>query len=149
MTKQVLFLCTGNYYRSRFAELLFNALVVRWGLNWRAISRGIATELGYANIGPIATSVLDGLSARGFQPPDPPRHPLQLQEPDLAQADLVIALDEREHRPMLARRFPGWADQVEYWQVPDLGGLASQAALAEIEHQVQALLLRLNGPADG
>ena len=38
--KTVLFLCTGNYYRSRFAEALFDSVAVRMGLPWRASSRG-------------------------------------------------------------------------------------------------------------
>ena len=31
-TKGVLFLCTGNYYRSRFAEILFNSVAAQMGL---------------------------------------------------------------------------------------------------------------------
>jgi protein-tyrosine phosphatase len=31
--KIMLFLCTGNYYRSRFAELLFNHLAKQRGLD--------------------------------------------------------------------------------------------------------------------
>jgi protein-tyrosine phosphatase len=42
--KTVLFLCTGNYYRSRFAEVLFNSVADRMGLPWRASSRGLALE---------------------------------------------------------------------------------------------------------
>ena len=38
--KTVLFLCTGNYYRSRFAEVLFNSLAGKMGLPWKASSRG-------------------------------------------------------------------------------------------------------------
>src|SRR5438132_811728 len=34
--KTVLFLCTGNYYRSRFAEVLFNSVAGKMGLPWRA-----------------------------------------------------------------------------------------------------------------
>jgi protein-tyrosine-phosphatase len=37
--KRVLFLCTGNYYRSRFAELLFNYRARSTGLAWEASSR--------------------------------------------------------------------------------------------------------------
>jgi hypothetical protein len=37
--KAVLFLCTGNYYRSRFAEVLFNSVAGKMGLPWRASSR--------------------------------------------------------------------------------------------------------------
>ena len=42
----VLFLCTGNYYRSRFAEVLFNSVDGKMGLPWRASSRGLALERG-------------------------------------------------------------------------------------------------------
>lgn len=40
--KTVLFLCTGNYYRSRFAEYLFNHLAEQQTLEWRAESLGFA-----------------------------------------------------------------------------------------------------------
>jgi protein-tyrosine-phosphatase len=42
--KTVLFLCTGNYYRSRFAEELFNYEAERASLPWIAQSRGLALE---------------------------------------------------------------------------------------------------------
>ncbi|MGM4967020.1 hypothetical protein AB7714_26215 [Tardiphaga sp. 1201_B9_N1_1] len=35
MARTVLFLCTGNYYRSRYAEELFNHLARRAGLTGR------------------------------------------------------------------------------------------------------------------
>ena len=40
----ILFICTGNYYRSRFAEAFFNHHAEVRGLCWRAISRGLAIE---------------------------------------------------------------------------------------------------------
>ena len=60
--KTVLFLCTGNYYRSRFAEVLFNSAAGRMGLPWRALSRGLAVERGVNNVGPMA--VLEGMGYR-------------------------------------------------------------------------------------
>lgn len=55
-SKNVLFLCTGNYYRSRYAEILFNSVAGRMGLPWRASSRGLALERGVNNVGPMAVS---------------------------------------------------------------------------------------------
>jgi protein-tyrosine phosphatase len=49
--RTVRFLCTGNYYRSRFAEALFISVAVRMGLPWRASSRGLALERGVNNVG--------------------------------------------------------------------------------------------------
>jgi len=61
--RHVLFLCTGNYYRSRFAEIVFNHVAVRMNLNWRATSRGLAIERGIHNVGPISSEVLSQLAA--------------------------------------------------------------------------------------
>ena len=62
MPQAILFLCTGNYYRSRFAEVVFNAAAARMGLGWRAASRGLAVELGTGNVGPMAKEALQLLA---------------------------------------------------------------------------------------
>jgi len=143
MMHNLLFLCTGNYYRSRFAEILFNALAAQLHLNWKADSRGIAVESGNGNIGPISTDAVKGLQARGIDVKNNTRSPIQLQEHDLAQADLIIALKEAEHRPYLEKRFPGWAERVEYWHIHDLDGASADEALPELEREVRALIQRL------
>ena len=142
--KQVLFICTGNYYRSRFAELLFNATAQRRGLPWRADSRG--TDIygaGAGNVGPISTVARQALEARDVVLDADIRFPLPLTERDFANADLVIAVCEAEHRPHLERDFPAAATQVEYWGVEDLGVTPAEDALATIERHVAALLDRL------
>ena len=48
----VLFLCTGNFYRSRFAEIYFIWLAGREKICWQADSRGLALDPN--NIGPIS-----------------------------------------------------------------------------------------------
>ena len=42
--KTVLFLCTGNYYRSRFAGHVFNDRARKGGIAWLADSRGLALD---------------------------------------------------------------------------------------------------------
>jgi protein-tyrosine phosphatase len=143
----LLFLCTGNYYRSRFAEILFNTLAHKARLNWRAYSRGIATELGLYNPGPISAHAMAGLRSRGILNSVPRRFPLQVLHMDFRQADLVVALKEAEHRPLLEARFPVWAQRVHYWHIDDLEDAPPQQALAEIEEQVVALLQHLSAPA--
>ena len=68
--KTVLFLCTGNYYRSRFAEVLFNSVAGKMGLSWRASSRGLALERGVNNVGPMAVSAIKALEALGVRAAD-------------------------------------------------------------------------------
>jgi protein-tyrosine phosphatase len=142
-TRTVLFLCTGNYYRSRFAEILFNALAGPAGLRWRAESRGLALERGVSNVGPISADVLHRLAAGGICAKDYLRMPRQLGEEDLRRASLVIALKEAEHRPLLQSRHPGWAQRVEYWHVHDLDFAPATEALAQIERLVLGLVDRL------
>ena len=143
MAQRLLFLCSGNYYRSRFAEMLFNDLAAGKGLSWRAFSRGLVADRPNGNEGPISPHTLQGLAARGIPAPRPARFPLQLQAEELEAADLVIAVKEGEHRPVLAERFPGWQERVLYWYVDDLDCATPAETLGALESLVQELLERL------
>src|SRR5216683_7550393 len=97
--KSVLFLCTGSYYRSRFAEILFNSVAERMGLPWRASSRGLALERGINNVGPmesLAVKALEALAISAVE--ETARFPVQATADDLERADRVVALKEAEHR---------------------------------------------------
>lgn len=137
----VLFLCSGNYYRSRFAEHLFNAR--RHSDQWQAHSRGLVVDRTTSNVGPMSPLAVAALTAQGVELPASLRDPQQVTAADLAAADLVIALKEREHRPMLQARFPDWADHVIYWHIHDLDCATADQALSELSAEVDALLIRL------
>src|SRR5213082_1627938 len=95
--KAVLFLCTGNYYRSRFAEIFFNSVAGKMGLPWRASSRALALERGISNVGPMAVSAISALKAMGIQAADAvTRLPLQATTDDLEAAARIVALKKDE-----------------------------------------------------
>jgi protein-tyrosine phosphatase len=140
--KRVLFLCSGNYYRSRFAEALFNAVAAHHRLPWQAISRGLS--VGHpGNIGPISPFAVEGLEYRGVPMGTDPREPMQVTRAELEAADLVVALKEAEHRPLLDQLFPGWAGRVTYWHIDDLDCAGPAEALEKLDRQLIALLTRL------
>jgi protein-tyrosine phosphatase len=139
--KTVLFLCTDNYYRSRFAEALFDSVAGRLGLPWRASSRGLALERGVNNVGPMAAEAVAALEALGLRAGDAlTRLPAQVTTEDLEGAALIVALKHAEHLPLLRERFPAWAETVELWQVDD-----APEALGLIEQEVMGLVARLLG----
>lgn len=135
--QEVLFLCSGNYYRSRFAEIFFNHLADKLKLHWRAESRGIVAQWS-RNPGPISPETLRRLAARNIAVPAP-RYPIQLAEHDLMRAAHIIALYEDEHRPMMDAYFPHWTARTEFWNVPDVGEMDAAAALALAERNVEML----------
>jgi protein-tyrosine phosphatase len=139
--KTVLFLCTGNYYRSRFAEIVFDSIASKMGLSWRAVSRGLALERGVNNIGPMAAVAIDTLKTMKIHDAERcSRPPAPVTMVDLEGADLIIALKRAEHLPLVLERFPAFADKVEYWHVDD-----APEALANIEREIMELMARLLG----
>lgn len=137
----VLFLCTGNAYRGRFAEILFNSVAARMGLPWRATSRSLALKLGITTVEPMPQAAVEALRALGIRAAEAcARAPAQAALADLENAALAIALERDEHRPLLQEGFPAFVDRVEFWQVA--GGPEESAW---IEQQVMRLIARLFG----
>lgn len=139
----VLFLCSGNYYRSRFAEHLFNHLVADTALPHRADSAGLWPNCRTHNLGPIAVDTVAALRARGVPLPASHRSPRDVTEADIRDAALTIAVKEAEHRPLVTRRFPSLLERVEFWHVHDLDCAPASEALPQIESHVRALIVRL------
>ncbi|MGE5194922.1 MAG: low molecular weight phosphatase family protein [Deltaproteobacteria bacterium] len=137
----VLFLCTGNFYRSRFAEIYFNWLAPREHLPWRADSRGLA--LDPENYGPISIHTRRELDVLGIPLPEPLRDPRDAALCDFEAARLIVALKEAEHRRLMQSRFPSWAERVEYWHVHDLDCAGPGEALPQVKQHVEDLVTRL------
>jgi protein-tyrosine phosphatase len=139
-TNRVLFLCTGNYYRSRYAEEIFNHQAGRDGLAWHAFSRAVAEKLFPENVGPMSPYALNALRAKSIAPDGAMRNPALCTLDDFAAAELVVALKDAEHRPMIEQRFASVAHRVQYWDVDDIEYLDPATALAGIDEQVGRLI---------
>lgn len=140
-----LFVCTGNYYRSRFAEHLFADLVEKQGLPWMTDSAGLGVEWACKiNEGPISKVTLASLAERGVTVADP-RMPRSMTLGDLEAATRIILLDEPEHRPMMQEKFPDWEDhqRVTYWNVLDVPPSEAFHPMDAIDPLVRALVEEL------
>lgn len=139
MPQRVLFICTGNYYRSRFAEAVFNHHAETRGLAWRAFSRGLAIHLVPPQFA-LSPQTEEGLVARTI----PLRHTsaprAQLSEEDLRDAQLIVALEDAEHRPMVRAMFPHWENKMLFWDIRDQPHNPPEAALPAIEMRVLGLI---------
>jgi protein-tyrosine phosphatase len=144
--REILFLCTGNYYRSRFAEAWFNHAAARRGLAWRAFSRGLAVHLAP----PRGLSPHAALRLRAWRMPGglTAADPAQVTPADLERATRIVALKEAEHRPLLAQLHPAWEKRIEYWAIDDLDSAPSAVALDAIEARVNHLLEELANSDD-
>lgn len=137
----VLFLCTGNYYRSRFAEILFDLLAQQSNLPWKADSRGLRLEP--SNLGPLSTHTRAEFDRRKISYEKYLRLPLPVTAQDFSAAHHVIAVKEAEHRPLIEKGFPEWLHRVEFWHVHDLDCAGPDSALPQLEQHVKDLVARL------
>ncbi|MCA9170071.1 MAG: low molecular weight phosphatase family protein [Planctomycetales bacterium] len=138
----LLFLCTGNYYRSRFAEFYFRHLAERHQLAWHVESRGL--EPHDTNPGELSRHTIAECERLGVSFA-PLRMPLALQADDLRRATRVIAVKEAEHRPLMQRLFAEWVDRIEYWHIHDLDVSEPVDTLATLRAQVEELIRQLLG----
>jgi len=144
MKKNLQFVCTGNYYRSRFAEEYFNHLAVKHNLYWEATSKGLSENMpSLNNPGPISEHTLEALTKRGIEGIGTDRYPQPMQNSDFRKNHLIIAMSKLEHRPMLESRFKAYCDKVEYFEVGDLPVEDPKQAISKIANLVDELVNRM------
>lgn len=136
----MLFICTGNYYRSRYAEALFNHHAEERASSWRAFSRGLAIEMAMGDLSSyiVARLEMNGIDRRHTSPTR-----TRLEEEDLRRATRVVALDATEHRPMFEAQFPEWSERVDFWSIQDVHFVPAEFALPSLEARVETLLTEL------
>ncbi len=143
---RVLFICTGNYYRSRFAEAVCNYEARRNKLPVRAFSRGLAIHL--VQSGELSFFTAEALRNRNIDLCHTGSARVQLDKTDLEASDIRIALKESEHRPMMRKMFPAWENSLEYWDFEDIvEGAPPDHVLPAIEARVKGLLFDISRKA--
>jgi protein-tyrosine phosphatase len=138
--QRVVFVCTGNIYRSRFAEALFNFHARALGLDWFASSRGLRIHIVDSDLAP---QTRDALLERNIPLHGTGAEPASLTDHDLAHASMTIAMKEAEHLPMMLESFPQWAGRIDYWNIHDVEDQSPEMALPQIEDNVVRLLQTL------
>lgn len=133
---KVNFICSGNYYRSRFCEIYYNHLTQ----SSSADSRGLLAYKG-SNEGMISIHTLEYLAQLKL-PVVPHKFPEQLEENHLNSTQKIIAVCEREHRVLMKEMFPEWETKTEYWQVNDIDFSEPKEALPTLKLMVEALVKR-------
>ena len=141
---KILFLCTANYYRSRFAEEYFNHLAACREVDARADSAGLEmAQWRSYNPGELSVHSIKELAVLGVDLMPPYRAPKQFESEVIDQFDRIIALSESEHRPMATRHFPEVVEHFEFWTVEDVEFEDPESALARIKANVEALIADL------
>ncbi len=132
LADEVLFLCTGNFYRSRLSELMFRHHAEKMELDWNTDSKGVISKIRHQGISPSAVAYLEkmGLEEMAAMPRDPESVTIE----DIMRVKLVVAVNRVEHEPLLRQRFGRIPVELEkmgrlrYWNVFDIptpgGGLA-------------------------
>lgn len=141
MPRSVLFLCTGNYYRSRYAEEYFNYRARSRLPGWAAHSKGLARDMSRTgNVGPMSLHALRALTDRGIDPLAATRFPESVQERDLEIHSRIVLLSRSEHEPMMAEYFPNHLDHVEYLDIEDGHLEDPESALQRLSNAIDEMV---------
>ncbi|MEO6846422.1 MAG: hypothetical protein ABI443_03550, partial [Chthoniobacterales bacterium] len=86
--KSLLFICTGNYYRSRIAEILFNHYSAIQNVQWHADSRGLTVQSELKGLSHHARKYLEEHKIE--LPTDALRNPIAISVDDFTKYDKVV-----------------------------------------------------------
>lgn len=145
-SKSVLFLCTGNFYRSRLAEAVFNYEATKSNLPWRSFSRALRrgplkADQQAQKLSPYTRAKLSELKIPLSFTGD---EPVKASAADLNHAKCVVALSRREHQPLLEAGFaPLNRYPISYWDFDDVRDASPNVVMPAIVARVRQLVADL------
>ena len=140
---KVTFVCTGNYYRSRFAESYFNYLCDILKLNYIADSYGLAIHYAdelaeeHGEISPFSKERMESIGIPNFYFE---RDRKSLTKDAIENADLIVAMDKDEHTEMILEQFPTYINQFNFFKVKDVFDWEPKKTLDETQKKVEAMI---------
>ena len=140
---KVVFVCTGNYYRSRFAESYFNYLCDILKLNYEADSYGLAIHYAdelaekHGELSPFSRERMEhiGIPDNYFE-----RSRKSLTKDAIENSDVIIAMDEDEHTEMIMEQFPSYINQFNFFKVKDVFDWEPKQTLDETQKMVEMMI---------
>ena len=134
--KRVLFICTGNFFRSRYAEAHFNCMCDWNKCSHYAVSAGVTID---PQIGPISTYSLYRMVERGIDAKFASPHAKRLYKGDIEEADIALCMYEKEHKPMMKLFFEDIENKIVYFNIPDINENSPNKSLDMVETEVNNL----------
>lgn len=145
--KKILFVCTANWYRSRFAEEYFRHLVNIFNLDIHVSSAGFEITTGdeaAGRLGEISPLTKFKLKSLGIFKEDNPlvsiKNRSQITEDHFRYFDKIVILDMDEHKKYL-NSYSIDHNKLLFWNIKDIqfGGLPSKIFL-EIQANCENLI---------
>lgn len=100
---KILFVCTGNYYRSKFCENLWQHLLERFDKEGEVSSSGLKPELALLwkdAFGPVSPFTVKALKVMGVKLSDNSSLHL-LNQNEIYDCDKIVFINKEEHMPLL------------------------------------------------
>ena len=139
---KILFVCTANIYRSRFGEEVYNHYAMKNNLSSRAFSAGLM--VGAYKTRKIYKPALKELNRLNIEPIRAEQYSIHVDDIDLNNYDMVICMDEEEHRPMVELNSNFKELNITYWNIVDEPLASSHLSLPRCYEKVQDLIYKVS-----
>ena len=135
---KVLFVCTANIFRSRFSEEVYNHFAKKLDIPSEAFSAGL--RVGEYTTRKIYTPALQQLKYYNINPSRKDDLSIHINDLDLNVYDMIICMDEVEHRPMVEMNDQLNKINIDYWNIVDEPMVSSKVSLPVCFDKVKDLV---------
>ena len=135
---KVLFVCTANIFRSRFSEEVYNHFAKKLNIPSEAFSAGL--RVGEYTTRKIYTPALQHLKYYNINPSRKDDLSIHINDLDLNVYDMIICMDEVEHRPMVEMNDQLNKINIDYWNIVDEPMVSSKVSLPVCFNKVKDLV---------